>query len=193
METEAQDVAAYIPTNLISITDGQLYLSPELFQQGQLPAVDVGTSVSRVGGKAQLPAYRAVAGDLRLAYAQFEELERFARYGARLERHMQAQLDRGRRVREVLKQPQEQPLPVRAQLAMLIAVTAGVFDPVAVDVVVAAARVVREVVPAELDELFRRLEHGQPLEDVDRDQIVAAAERAVAATDLLDPAAVRGD
>jgi F-type H+/Na+-transporting ATPase subunit alpha len=193
METEAQDVAAYIPTNLISITDGQLYLSPELFQQGQLPAVDVGTSVSRVGGKAQLPAYRAVAGDLRLAYAQFEELERFARYGARLERHMQAQLDRGRRVREVLKQPQEQPLPVRAQLAMLIAVTAGVFDPVAVDGVVAAARVVREVVPAELDELFRRLEHGQPLEDVDRDQIVAAAERAVAATDLLDPAAVRGD
>jgi F-type H+/Na+-transporting ATPase subunit alpha len=194
LETEAQDVAAYIPTNLISITDGQLYLSPELFQQGQLPAVDVGISVSRVGGKAQLPAYRAVAGDLRLAYAQFEELERFARYGARLERHMQAQLDRGRRVREVLKQPQEQPLPVRAQLAMLIALTAGVFDPVALDRVVAAARVVCEVVPAELDELFRRLEHGQSLEDDDRATIVAAAARAVSDADLLAaaPAATDG-
>jgi len=85
VETQAQNLAAYIPTNLISITDGQIALSPDLFQKGVVPAVDVGTSVSRVGGKAQLPAYRAVAGDLKLAYAQFEELERFSRYGTRLE------------------------------------------------------------------------------------------------------------
>jgi F-type H+/Na+-transporting ATPase subunit alpha len=182
LETEAQDVAAYIPTNLISITDGQLVLSPELVQQGQLPAVDVGTSVSRVGGKAQLPAYRAVAGDLRLSYAQFEELERFARYGARLERHMQEQLDRGRRVREVLKQPQGHPLTVGEQLAVLIALTAGSFDDLAVGDVAAAARAVREAVPAELGEVFRRIERGLPLEDDDREDVLDAAERAIVAT-----------
>jgi len=85
IETEAQNISAYIPTNLISITDGQIYLSPSLFELGVLPAVDVGKSVSRVGGKAQRAAYRAVAGDLKLAYAQFEELETFARFGARLD------------------------------------------------------------------------------------------------------------
>ena len=83
-ETEAQNVAAYIPTNLISITDGQIYLSPDLFRKGMLPAVDVGRSVSRVGGKTQLPAYRRVAGDLRLSYSQFEELEAFSRFSSRL-------------------------------------------------------------------------------------------------------------
>ena len=85
VETEAQDISSYIPTNLISITDGQIYLSPRLFQKGILPAVDVGKSVSRVGGKAQLPAYRAVAGDLRISYSQFEELETFSRFGTRLD------------------------------------------------------------------------------------------------------------
>src|SRR5690606_24704042 len=94
IETQAQDISGYIPTNLISITDGQVYLSPKLFGQGVLPAVDIGRSVSRVGGSAQLPAYRAVTGDLRLAYAQFEELERFSRYGARLEQERERQLER---------------------------------------------------------------------------------------------------
>src|SRR6056297_886051 len=159
LETESQDVAAFIPTNLISITDGQLYLSPELFRQGQLPAVDVGTSVSRVGGKAQLPAYRAVAGEMRLAYAQFEEIERFARYGARLERHMQEQLDRGRRVREILKQPPGRPLRVRDQLAVMIALAGGVFAEVEVDQVATVAGRVAAEVTDRLDELFRRLEH----------------------------------
>jgi F-type H+-transporting ATPase subunit alpha len=85
VETEAQDIAAYIPTNLISITDGQLYLSPTLFELGILPAVDVAKSVSRVGGAAQLAAYRSIAGNLKLAYSQFEELEAFARFGTRLD------------------------------------------------------------------------------------------------------------
>ena len=95
IETQARNMSAYIPTNLISITDGQIYLSPPLFEKGQLPAIDIGRSVSRVGGKAQLPAYRAVAADLRLAYAQFEELETFARFGTRLDDDTRSQLERG--------------------------------------------------------------------------------------------------
>jgi F-type H+-transporting ATPase subunit alpha len=104
IETEAQNIAAYIPTNLISITDGQIYLSPMLFELGILPAVDVGKSVSRVGGKAQLAAYRAVASDLKLAYAQFEELESFARFGTRFDEHTRKILDHGERIRSCLKQ-----------------------------------------------------------------------------------------
>ncbi len=103
-ETQAQNISAYIPTNLISITDGQLYLSPERFQRGELPAVDIGKSVSRVGGKAQLPAYREVVGQLKLAYAQYEELETFARFGTRLDDRIRQIIERGRRVRELLKQ-----------------------------------------------------------------------------------------
>ena len=120
IETEAQNLSAYIPTNLISITDGQIYLTPTLFQKGHLPAIDIGRSVSRVGGKAQRPAYRAVAGELRLAHAQFEELEAFARFGTRLDAQTRRQLERGQRVREVMKQPQYQPIPVTDQLAVLV-------------------------------------------------------------------------
>ena len=119
VETEAQNLAAYIPTNLISITDGQIYLSPTLSRKGIWPAVDIGKSVSRVGGKAQLPAYRAVAGELRLAYAQFEELEAFARFGTRLDDATRRAIDRGQRLREVLKQPPNQPLPAAEQIAVL--------------------------------------------------------------------------
>ena len=128
IETQAQNIAAYIPTNLISITDGQVYLSPELFQKGMLPAVDVGRSVSRVGGKAQLPAYRSVAGELRLSYAQYEELETFARFGTRLDPETRRRLERGRRVRAVLRQSQYEPLAVSAQIATLLAATGGLFD-----------------------------------------------------------------
>jgi F0F1-type ATP synthase alpha subunit len=106
IETETQDIAAYIPTNLISITDGQLYLSPTLFELGILPAVDVGKSVSRVGSAAQRAAYRAVAGDLELAYSQFEELEAFSRFGTRLNAHTQQEIGHGQRIRACLGQPQ---------------------------------------------------------------------------------------
>ena len=105
IETEAQNISAYIPTNLISITDGQIYLSPTLFELGILPAVDVSKSVSRVGGKAQRTAYRAVAGDLKLAYAQFTELESFAKFGTRLDDHTRKVIEHGRRIRAVLKEP----------------------------------------------------------------------------------------
>jgi len=128
IETEAQNMAAYIPTNLISITDGQVYLSPKLFGLGILPAVDVGRSVSRVGGKAQRKDYREVAGRLKLAYAQFEELESFARFGTRLDDSSQAQLEHGKRIRACLQQGEHAPVPINAQIALLKALGDKQFD-----------------------------------------------------------------
>ena len=125
VETEAEDMAAYIPTNLISITDGQIYLSPGLFELGLLPAVDVGKSVSRVGGKAQLGEYREVAGNLKLQYAQFEELESFSRFGSQLDKKSQALVDHGRRIREYLKQPSGSPVPAAKQIELLRELMAG--------------------------------------------------------------------
>jgi len=133
IETQAQDISAYIPTNLISITDGQIYLSPTLFELGILPAVDVGKSVSRVGGKAQRAAYRAVAGDLKLAYAQFEELETFSRFGARLDDDTRATIAHGERIRACLKQQEFAPVPVAGQIAILLSLKAGLFDAVPLD------------------------------------------------------------
>ncbi len=179
VETEAQNMSAYVPTNIISITDGQIYVSPDLFQKGILPAVDVGRSVSRVGGKAQLPAFRAVAGDLRLAYAQFEELEVFARFGTRLDDETRRTLERGRRVREVLKQAEHEPLGPAEQICALVAVTAGLFDELPVERVAAAERAVREAVARELPQVCERIAGGEKLVDVDREAIVAAARRAV--------------
>lgn len=128
VETQAQNLSAFIPTNLISITDGQIVVSPLLFRQGQLPAIDVGLSVSRVGGKAQRPAYRAVAGPLRLAYAQFQELEAFARFSTRLDARTRKRIEHGRRVREVLKQSENHPLTVAEQIALMRAVATGALD-----------------------------------------------------------------
>ena len=122
-ETQAQNISAYIPTNLISITDGQIYLSPELFSKGVLPAVDIGLSVSRVGGDAQRRAYRAVASDLKLYYAQYEELEIFSRFSARLDDETRSRLERGRRIREVLKQGAYERIAVPEQIAILLSAT----------------------------------------------------------------------
>jgi F-type H+-transporting ATPase subunit alpha len=177
IETQAQNIAAYIPTNLISITDGQIYLSPELFHKGHLPAVDIGRSVSRVGGRAQLPAYRAVAGDLRLSYAQFEELETFARFGTRLDEDTRRNLERGRRVREVLKQNEHELVPVAEQVAVLLAATRGLFDTLPVDSVAEAEaelrRVVREVHP----DLCHRIAAGEALDEAARETLLALARR----------------
>ncbi|WP_031485883.1 F0F1 ATP synthase subunit alpha [Maridesulfovibrio frigidus] len=133
VETEAQNISAYIPTNLISITDGQIYLSPVLFQKGLLPAVDVGKSVSRVGGRAQPVAYRKVSGDLRLTYSQFQELEAFARFGTRLDKDTRKRLDHGVRVRELLKQDRFSPLSAAEQLVILWAASLGLLDEVPLD------------------------------------------------------------
>ncbi|TWU38350.1 alternate F1F0 ATPase, F1 subunit alpha [Novipirellula artificiosorum] len=167
IETEAQNVSAYIPTNLISITDGQVYLSPNLFRKGILPAVDVGRSVSRVGGKTQLPAYRAVAGDLRLTYSQFEELEKFARFSSQLDEDTRKTLERGKRIREILKQPQFQPLEVPEQIASLLAVTSGRFDEVDPIEIRRAELEVQDVMKKDFPELGARILEGGKLSEDD--------------------------
>jgi F-type H+/Na+-transporting ATPase subunit alpha len=174
IETEAQNLSAYIPTNLISITDGQIYLSPDLFQKGVLPAVHVGLSVSRVGGKTQLPAYRAVAGELRLSYSQFEELEAFARFGTRLDEDTRRTLARGQRVREVLKQPQYATLTAADQVVTLLAMTAGLFDGIALERIADAEVVVRGAVRAELAEVSRAIERGDTLTSAQLDLVTEA-------------------
>ncbi|HQH67416.1 MAG TPA: alternate F1F0 ATPase, F1 subunit alpha [Candidatus Hydrogenedentes bacterium] len=168
IETQAQNLSAFIPTNLISITDGQVYLSPRLFQQGIMPAVDVGRSVSRVGGKAQLPAYRSVAGDLKLSYSQFEELERFSRYGTRLEEEKQQMLERGRRVREILKQGQFDLMTPGEQIIVLLAVTEGLMDDVAVERVRDAAQTLRDEVKVKCAGILEAIEQGEKLSETFR-------------------------
>lgn len=181
VETEAQDISAYIPTNLISITDGQIYLSPSLFDLGVLPAVDVGKSVSRVGGKAQWASYRAVAGDLKLAYAQFEELETFARFGARLDEDTRKVIEHGRRIRACLKQPELSPLTVPAQIAVLLALIANLFDEVALERMPDALRAVQEAAAAIPPDMCARLESAEKLRDEDRRQVTDLARGALAA------------
>lgn len=181
IETEAQNISAYIPTNLISITDGQIYLSPSLFELGVLPAVDVGKSVSRVGGKAQREAYRAVAGDLKLAYAQFEELETFARFGARLDEHTRQIILHGQRIRSCLKQAEFVPVPVPAQITILLALAAKLFDPVPMGRMADAEHAVREAVTDIPAEVHARLVTADKLGDDDRQVIIEIARQALEA------------
>ncbi len=180
IETEAQNISAYIPTNLISITDGQIYLSPSLFELGVLPAVDVGKSVSRVGGKAQRAAYRAVAGDLKLAYAQFEELETFARFGARLDENTRKIIEHGRRIRACLKQPEFSPATVPAQIAVLLALAENFFDVVPLEQMPDAECAVREAATTIRAEVSARFETAEKLSDEDRKTIVEIARAALA-------------
>ena len=179
IETEAQNISAYIPTNLISITDGQIYLSPALFELGVLPAVDVGKSVSRVGGKAQHAAYRAVAGDLKLAYAQFAELETFARFGARLDDDTRKIIDHGERIRACLKQQERAPVAVAAQITILLALTADLFAPVPLDQMTAAQQDIETAaanIPADVQARFAS---ADKLSDADRSLIIELARQAL--------------
>jgi F-type H+-transporting ATPase subunit alpha len=177
IETEAQNIAAYIPTNLISITDGQIYLSPSLFELGVLPAVDVAKSVSRVGGKAQRAAYRAVAGELKLAYAQFEELETFARFGARLDEDTRAIIEHGRRIRACLKQPELVPESVLMQITVLLALTAKLFDGVPLDKMTNAERALSDAAAAIPAEVRGRFDTAEKLGDEDREAIIRIARK----------------
>ena len=133
VETKANDVSAYIPTNVISITDGQVYLEPNLFNAGVRPAINVGLSVSRVGGAAQIKAMKQVAGTMRLDLAQYRELAAFAQFGSDLDKATKAKLERGARLVELLKQPQYQPMPAQEQVASIYAATRGYMDDVPVD------------------------------------------------------------
>jgi len=176
IETQAGDLSAYIPTNVISITDGQIFLEADLFNQGFRPAINVGNSVSRVGGSAQVKAMRQVAGSLRLDLAQYRELAAFAQFGSDLDPATQKQLSRGRRLTEILKQPQYRPLAVEKQVAILFAAVNGYLDNVAVE----RLRVFEE-------ELYRFLETQRPavlsaiaekkiLDDEIKPQLAAALE-----------------
>ncbi len=186
-ETEAQNVAAYIPTNLISITDGQIMLSPQLLQKGNLPAVDVGRSVSRVGGKTQLPAYRSVASDLKLSYAQFEELETFSRFSSRLDEETRRRLDRGRLVREVFRQSQADGLSVPEQIAVLLAAISGAWDPVPLSRIAEAEVDLRGRLPRECPDIAERILAGEPLSDDDRDRLIDLARDVAAAFSDAQP------
>jgi len=179
IETEAQNISAYIPTNLISITDGQIYLSPSLFELGVLPAVDVGKSVSRVGGKAQLAAYRAVAGNLKLAYSQFEELETFTRFGARLDENTRKVIEHGRRIREILKQPEFSPVSVPEQIFILLALDAILFDSVPPDRIEEAEHSLRESIKDIPIEVRERFDTNAELSEKDRGIILGIAQEAL--------------
>ena len=190
IDTEAQTISAYIPTNIISITDGQIYLSPDLYQKGILPAVEIGRSVSRVGGKAQLAAYREVAGDLRLSYSQFEELETFSRFGTRLDENTRKAIQRGQRVREVLKQLQYKPLPAPEQIASMLAVTEGVYDPIPLNSVGKAEARIHEAIREQRAELCDQIDGGESLTEDDISALLETIQSAVA--DLKDEKAARG-
>ena len=168
IETQAGDVSAYIPTNVISITDGQIYLEPDLFNSGVRPAVNVGISVSRVGGAAQVKAMKKVAGRLRLDLAQFRAMETFAQFASDLDSATQQQLARGQRTVEVLKQPQYQPVPVERQIVAIYAVTNGFLDGIEVDDCRKWERGFLEFTESRFDDVLIGLrQEGQLTEDIE--------------------------
>ena len=180
IETEAQDIAAYIPTNLISITDGQLYLSPTLFELGTLPAVDVAKSVSRVGGKAQLAAYHAIAGNLKLAYSQFEELETFSRFGSSLDENTRKIINRGQRIRACLKQTEFESVSVVTQISVLLALTEGLFDKVPISRMREAERALCVSSTQIAAEVRERFVSSDKLSDLDRETVLKVGRQALA-------------
>jgi len=180
IETEAQNISAYIPTNLISITDGQIYLSPTLFELGILPAVDVGKSVSRVGGNAQKAAYRAVAGDLKLAYAQFTELESFAKFGTRLDDNTRKTIEHGKRIRACLKQPEFEPASVAEQIVVLVALTASLLDGIPVDKIRSAEQALKKAATSIPEDVRKRFSSNSKLSDDDRNAILKVVGLAIA-------------
>lgn len=179
VETEAQNISAYIPTNLISITDGQIYLSPNLFELGVLPAVDVGKSVSRVGGKAQRPAYRAVTGALKLAYSQFEELETFAKFGTRLDENTRKVIEHGRRIRACLKQPASYPVTLAEQIIVLLALINGLFDSVPLQQMKEAEIALRKITNEIPEETRKGFASSAAFSDSDKQLILKLAEKAL--------------
>jgi F-type H+-transporting ATPase subunit alpha len=174
IETQAGDVSGYIPTNVISITDGQIYLEQELFNAGIRPAINVGISVSRVGGSAQIKAMKQVAGKLRLDLAQYRELATFAQFGTELDRASQAQLDRGRRLTEVLKQEQYQPLPVEKQIIIIYAGNRGFLDEFPVEKIKLYEKRLYEFLEREKPEILQAIAEKKEVSP-ELDELVAAA------------------
>lgn len=176
IETQAENLSAYIPTNLISITDGQIYLSPKLYQKGNLPAVNIGTSVSRIGAKTQIPSYRQITSALKLTYSQFEELEAFASFGTRVDESTKKTLERGRRIREVLNQNQYSPIEVTEQIGILMAVTNGVLDDIELEDISKAEKIIRREVRE--DNVFREeLLKESPVDEKTRQDFLKRIEK----------------
>ncbi len=176
IETQGGDVSAYIPTNVISITDGQIYLQPDLFFAGVRPAINVGISVSRVGGKAQVKAMRQVAGSLRLDLAQYRELEAFAQLGTDLDKSTQAQLDRGERMVELLKQPQFMPMPVENQVVSIYAGAKGFLDRIDVEHVQRFETELLDMMQAKHPDVLSGIREGGKLTDEIESKLKAALE-----------------
>jgi F-type H+-transporting ATPase subunit alpha len=174
IETQAGDVSAYIPTNVISITDGQIYLEPSLFFAGVRPAINVGLSVSRVGGAAQVKAMKQVAGTLRLDMAQFRELEAFAAFGSDLDAATQRQLTRGQRLVQILKQPQYQPLSMQKQVTILYAGTRGFLDKFPIDVVAKYEAGLFTFIEERFPQVFAQLKEKQAI-DAELDKLMTEA------------------
>lgn len=182
VETQAENLSAYIPTNLISITDGQIYLSPRLARRNQFPAVDLGLSVSRVGSKAQSRALRDVASNLRVMLSQFEELEDFARFGTRLDDVTRARLTRGAAVRGALRQAERDPMSATEQLAVLIVAMEGLFDGLSEQRVNVAMTRVRNAARKQLSSIDERVTENQELLAEDRERILNIAKEALDVT-----------
>lgn len=175
-ETLAENISAYIPTNLISITDGQIFLTNTLFQKGIIPAINIGISVSRVGSKAQLPAYKAVAGDMKISYSQFEELEAFSKFGTQLDEDTRKTLRRGERIREILKQPQYKPLRASEQIVVIYATNIGVFDDVDLDKLTLVQDELIKRANIEIKNVLDDIDNGSKLHDNFKEKIKKLAE-----------------
>jgi len=180
IETEAENISAYIPTNLISITDGQIYLSPTLFELGILPAIDIGKSVSRVGGKAQLAAYREAAGNLKLSYSQFEELETFARFGARPDEETRKIITHGRCIRACLEQAEFAPVSMPAQIAILLALSADLFDVILPEKIPGACHALCEAAASIPKDIIESLKTEKKLKKEDREILIKIADKTLA-------------
>jgi F-type H+-transporting ATPase subunit alpha len=176
VETQGGNLTAYIPTNLISITDGQIYLEPKLFYEGQKPAVNVGLSVSRVGSQTQAPAMKAAVGSLKLDYGQFLELEVFTRFGAMMDPRTQAKIDHGRRIRAILGQPQFRPAALATQVALLTATAEGRLDSLPLPEVEQLKAALPARIAAECPEVAARVAETGRAEEEDRQALAAAVE-----------------
>ncbi|MFS0468967.1 F0F1 ATP synthase subunit alpha, partial [Corynebacterium striatum] len=175
IETKANDVSAFIPTNVISITDGQVFLESDLFNQGVRPAINVGVSVSRVGGAAQTKGMKKVAGNLRLELAAYRDLQAFAAFASDLDPASKAQLERGERLVELLKQAESSPQPVEFQMVSIYLADQGIFDVVPVEDVRRFEAEVHEYLHSNTPQVFEQIAGGQALSDESKDALVKAA------------------
>ncbi|MBQ7050285.1 MAG: F0F1 ATP synthase subunit alpha, partial [Firmicutes bacterium] len=174
IETQAGDVSAYIPTNVISITDGQIFLESELFNSGVMPAVNPGISVSRVGGNAQIKAMKKVSGSLKLLYSQYRELQSFAQFGSDLDADTKARLALGQRIVEVLKQTNNAPVEVEHQVCILYAVTNGYLNEVAVDQIAEFELQLRELMNNRYENVLQSIKTSGKLEESAEESLKAA-------------------